>query len=91
MTEEKVFDFSMFSDRQIVSLLSQVYAEILERRERARVAREKLPKLTEAPPAARYRNPDNAAETWSGKGPLPSWMRAALAAGIDLATLLEMD
>ncbi len=32
---------------------------------------------------ARYRNPDDADQTWTGKGRQPNWFRAALTKGID--------
>jgi len=90
MAEEKPFDFSLFSDSQLVSLMRQVYSEVIERRETVRRAREQQPVLTEAA-GARYRNPDNPAETWSGKGRMPTWMTEALASGHDLASLLEVQ
>lgn len=31
--------------------------------------------------AAKYRNPDNASDTWSGRGRKPRWLAARLAAG----------
>ena len=31
--------------------------------------------------AAKYRNPDNPAETWSGRGKHPKWMATAMASG----------
>ncbi|WP_149141713.1 H-NS family nucleoid-associated regulatory protein [Gemmobacter caeruleus] len=34
-----------------------------------------------APAAAKYANPENAAETWSGRGRKPRWFEAALKAG----------
>lgn len=34
-----------------------------------------------APAAAKYANPENSAETWSGRGRKPRWFIAALAAG----------
>jgi len=34
-----------------------------------------------------YRNPRNAAETWSGKGKQPIWVERALAEGYTLASL----
>ena len=36
---------------------------------------------------ARYANPDNAAETWSGRGRRPEWLKAALDAGRSLEDL----
>ena len=38
-------------------------------------------KPTRAPAAAKYRHPDNAALTWSGRGRKPLWFVAALEAG----------
>ena len=35
----------------------------------------------------KYRNPDNAAETWSGRGRKPRWVEEKLAAGRELADL----
>lgn len=91
MREDKIFDFSMFDDRQLVSLLSQVYAEIKRRRDRSREVREKHPRIAESAPPARYRDPVNPSQTWSGRGPMPSWMRDALEAGHDLASLVDTD
>jgi DNA-binding protein H-NS len=39
-------------------------------------ARRKYPKVF-----PKYRNPDNASETWSGRGKKPRWLTAALKAG----------
>ncbi len=36
---------------------------------------------TRAPAAAKYRNPADAAETWSGRGRKPRWFVAAIASG----------
>lgn len=41
-------------------------------------------KARRAKPAAKYRNPENHAETWSGRGRRPRWLEAALAQGADL-------
>lgn len=38
-------------------------------------------KRTRAPAAAKYRNPADTAETWSGRGRRPLWFVAAIAAG----------
>ena len=35
-------------------------------------------KVSRAPVAAKYRNPDNHAETWSGRGRRPIWMAEKL-------------
>jgi len=36
----------------------------------------------------KYRNPDNAAETWKGRGPKPKWLKAAIAGGKKIEELL---
>ena len=33
---------------------------------------------------AKYRNPDNASQTWTGKGRQPNWVKVGLAAGKSL-------
>ncbi len=38
-------------------------------------------KTTRAPAVAKYRHPENAALTWSGRGRKPQWFVEALAAG----------
>ncbi len=35
----------------------------------------------------KYRNPDNPAETWTGRGRQPKWLAAKIAAGIALDSL----
>lgn len=44
-------------------------------------------KKTRKPVAAKYANPANAAETWTGRGRKPKWVEAALASGKSLADL----
>ena len=36
----------------------------------------------------KYRNPDNAADTWSGRGRPPKWVQAALEHGQELSDLV---
>lgn len=45
-------------------------------------------KSKRSPAAAKYRNPANAKETWSGRGRKPFWFVAALAAGTDTSELM---
>jgi len=78
----KPFDFSLFSDRQLADLETQLRSEIKRRRELAQSYRQ----LSERGGPA-YRNPDNSAETWTGKGRQPKWLRDALANGLRLEDL----
>lgn len=45
---------------------------------------EKKPRKTVAP---KYANPENPAETWTGRGRKPKWVEAALASGKTLTDL----
>ncbi|MBW2493987.1 MAG: H-NS histone family protein [Deltaproteobacteria bacterium] len=82
MSNLKPFDFSLFSDRQLIDLEAQVRQEVKRRRELAQSYRE----LSERG-GPNYRNPDNSAETWTGRGRQPRWVRDALAAGMSLEDL----
>lgn len=44
-------------------------------------------KKASRPGAARYKNPENPSQTWTGKGRQPGWFKAALAAGTDPSVL----
>ena len=86
----KRFDFSLFTDRQLELLSEQVKHEIAHRRELAsRLMRNRGGLVEGAGP--RYRNPRNAAETWSGRGRRPAWIEAALAEGVSLEDLEVTD
>jgi len=92
MIESKPFDFSLFSDRQLLDLAYQVRMEVSRRKEERRVLARSRRGLTDAG-SPRYRNPANPAETWSGHGRPPAWVRRALAAGatLDVFELGESD
>ncbi len=42
-----------------------------------------------AAPERVYRDPTNPAHVWKGRGPRPQWLKAALAAGVRLESLLD--
>jgi DNA-binding protein H-NS len=86
----KDFDFSLFTDRQLENLARQVKLEYLKRREEARRLAKKQGGLVEGA-GPQYRNPENPAETWSGRGARPAWVKAALAAGKTLEDLMFSD
>lgn len=86
----KEFDFSLFTDEQLESLAQQVKLEYFKRCEEARRLVRKRGGLVEGA-GPRYRNPDNPAETWSGKGKRPSWVETALANGKSLENLAISD
>jgi DNA-binding protein H-NS len=78
----KPFDFSLFSDKHLADLETQLRDEIKRRRELAQSYRQ----LSEKGGPA-YRNPRNSAETWTGRGRKPKWVREALARGVRLEDL----
>jgi DNA-binding protein H-NS len=78
----KPFDFSLFSDKHLVDLETQLREEIKRRRELTQSYR----RLSEKGGPA-YRNPCNSAETWTGRGRKPKWVRDALARGVYLEDL----
>ncbi len=82
MSNLKPFDFSLFSDKHLQDLAAQTREEIERRCELARSYRE----LSERRGPA-YRNPCNSAETWTGRGRKPKWVREALARGVHLQDL----
>ena len=82
MSNLKPFDFSLFSDKHLADLESQLREEIKRRRDLVQSYRE----LSEKGGPA-YRNPRNSAETWTGKGRKPKWVREAIARGVCLADL----
>jgi len=78
----KPFDFSLFSDKQLIDLQTQVREEVKRRRKLAQSYRQ----LSERGGPV-YRNPSNSAETWTGRGRQPKWVRDALASGARLEAL----
>jgi len=40
-----------------------------------------------APSPAKYKNPDDPDQTWSGKGRQPAWFKSAVAAGVSTDTM----
>ncbi len=82
MSNLKPFDFSLFSDKQLIDLQTQVREEVKRRRKLAQSYRQ----LSERGGPV-YRNPSNSAETWTGRGRQPKWVRDALASGASLEAL----
>jgi hypothetical protein len=90
MSDLKPFDFSLFTDRQLIDLAIQVRHEV-ERRRQERRALTRGGGLSEGA-GPRYRNPANQHETWTGEGHMPAWVRRALRGGIPLESLaIDVD
>jgi DNA-binding protein H-NS len=71
----------------LLALRDRIDLEIRARREKDDTCVRQRGGLVERD-GPRYRNPHNSAETWSGRGTRPDWLRRALAAGSTLAELV---
>ena len=83
-------DFSALSLAALKALRARIDAEI-EARLGAREAQVRARGGLVERDGPRYRNPENSAETWSGKEPRPSWVGEALAQGYTLSELEILD
>jgi hypothetical protein len=86
----KEFDFSLFTDKQLGELARQLTGEFVCRREAAKRLVKRRGGLVEGAPP-RYANPENPAETWSGRGKQPGWVTAAIERGLSLESLIVSD
>jgi DNA-binding protein H-NS len=85
MTDPKDLDLSKLSLAELRQLSDRVENEISERREAGKRWLRQYGLVERRGPL--YRNPSNAAETWSGKGKQPAWVEHALAEGYTLESL----
>ena len=82
----KGIDFSLLSDPQLLQLLRTLEVEIARRRaDGRRLARERR-RIREGE-SPRYCNPENPAQTWSGRGLRPAWVEGLLRRGYALSDL----
>ena len=87
MDEFKGIDFSLLTDPQLLQLLRTVELEIASRRAQGRRLARDSKRIREGE-GPRYRNPDNAAQTWSGRGARPGWLDELVERGY---TLLDLE
>jgi DNA-binding protein H-NS len=91
MADPKQIDLDAYSIPELEQLAIRIGQEIARKRA---AGREWLlqhgTRLMEAD-APKYQNPNNAAQTWSGKGKQPSWVDEALAKGLTLDSLRTDD
>ena len=83
-------DFSALSLAALRSLRARIDAEIDARLGAEEAQLRARGGLVERD-GPRYRNPENSAETWSGKEPRPAWVGEALAKGYTLSELEIID
>jgi len=85
MAEPNDLDLSRLTLAELRRLADRVEREIFERREAGQRWLRQHGLVERRGPL--YRNPRNAAETWSGKGKQPTWVDHALAEGYTLESL----
>jgi DNA-binding protein H-NS len=85
MASPKDLDLSQLSLTELRQLSERVDGEIADRQEAGKRWLRQHGLIEKRGPF--YRNPRNAAETWSGKGKQPAWVERALAEGHTLASL----
>jgi DNA-binding protein H-NS len=91
MSNAKPVDLEALSISELEQLSVRIGQEIARKRAIGRAwLREHGTRVTEADPPI-YQNPDNAAQTWSGKGKRPLWVEHALAKGRTLDSLRSED
>ncbi len=85
MIDSHWIDLSSLTLPELEVLARDVQAEISQQRINHKRWRWAGKTLRERGP--RYRNPQNSAETWSGRGPEPSWVKEARRRGRPLDSL----
>jgi DNA-binding protein H-NS len=90
LSERRGPDLSKLSDADLRGLRERIDAE-LQRRFRNRQHGERARGGLLEGQAPRYRNPENPAETWSGRGPQPAWVEALRKRGVRLESLRIED
>lgn len=91
MADPKLTDLDAYTIAELEQLAVRVTQEIARKRAVGRAwLREHGTRISEAE-APMYQNPNNAAQTWSGKGKQPRWVELALAEGKTLDSLASND
>jgi DNA-binding protein H-NS len=88
---DKQIDLDAFTISELEQLAIRIGQEIARKRAAGRQwLLEHRTRVSEVE-APKYQNPENAAQTWSGKGKQPSWVSEALARGRTLESLRTDD
>ena len=91
MADVKLIDLDPLTIGELELLAKRVGQEIARKRAAGREwLQQHGAQITETD-APKYQNPNNAAQTWSGKGKQPHWVAEVLAQGRTLDSLLTDD
>jgi len=91
MTTPKLIDLDPLTINELEQLAKRVGQEIARKRAAGRQWLEQHGNRIVETDAPKYQNPNNAAQTWSGKGNRPRWVEEVLAQGRRLEDLLTDD
>lgn len=90
MSPRRDADLSKLTVPELRALRDRIDAEIAERRQADEEALRRRGGMVERD-GPRYRNPENSAETWSGRGRRPAWVDEVLSRGFALEDLEIVD
>jgi len=91
MAASNLIDLDPLTISELEQLAKRVGQEIARKRAAGRAwLQQHGTRITETD-APKYQNPNNAAQTWSGKGKQPHWLEEMLAQGHSLTSLLSDD
>ncbi|HEY8153486.1 MAG TPA: H-NS histone family protein [Myxococcota bacterium] len=91
MATPKLIDLGPLTVSQLEELAKRIAEEIARKRAAGREWLEQHGARIVETDAPKYQNPDNAAQTWSGKGKRPKWVEEVLAQGHTLESLSTDD
>jgi len=90
-TSPNVIDLDPLTIGELEQLAKRVGQEIARKRAAGRQWLEQHGSRIVETDAPKYQNPNNAAQTWSGKGKQPKWVEEVLAQGHTLESLIADD
>jgi len=85
--QSRMTEFRRIASRAGYEVSLSKIAQMVGRGSRQRGADRNVVRSQRQPVLPKYRNPDNPAENWSGRGHRPRWLEAQLAAGKTLEEL----
>ena len=91
MADPKVIDLDPLTIAELEQLAVRVGQEVARKRAAGRAWLLEHGSRVVENDAPKYQNPNNATQTWSGRGKQPHWVEQALAQGKTLDSLLTDD
>jgi DNA-binding protein H-NS len=85
--QSRMAEFRRIASRAGYEVSLNKIGQMIQQNSRQRGANRNIIGSQRAPVLPKYRNPDNPAESWSGRGHRPRWLEAQLATGKTLQDL----